>query len=207
MSSPSFFRLSALGGPSRFTAALPVLVALSAGSIFGAPGHPNPPANGGPKAKMTEKAGAAKAKLASREKPAPTPEQQANLDQLKSDLTSIKAGSTVTPEQKQQLAASLQACATGATKPSQESTAALANSLSTAMADRNVSSTEKVQIAGAVQAVLASAGVSSAEIESVVTSAQAILQSSGVTQATVALVVNDLKVIATEAKANAPAPR
>ena len=180
--------------------------------LHAAPGAPPAPptgngahAPGAMKAKISEKAASAKSKLAQKEKPTLSTEQQANLHKLKSDLTAIKAGSTVTEEQKQQLGASLQACVSGSTIPSQESTQALASSLSAAMADGKVSSTEKAQIAGAVQTVLASAGVPQAEVEALVANAQSILVSSGVSKETATQIANDLKAIGAEAKANAPA--
>lgn len=147
-----------------------------------------------------ERAQAAKAKATE----SMSAQQKENVAQLKGDLQAIKAGSTVTEEQKTALANSLAACVEGAQKPSKSSVQTLANSLSSAMTDGNITAAEKATISQSVQAVLASAGVSSAEVDALIKSAQDVFIAAGVTQADAQKIANDLKAIASELKSNAP---
>ncbi|MFA6962871.1 MAG: hypothetical protein WC205_19100 [Opitutaceae bacterium] len=130
-------------------------------------------------------------------------QQQANVQKLQSDLTTIKAGSTVTDTQKQAVKDSLSAIADGAVKPSEESVTALADSLSTALAEQSVSPQEKATIVKNVQAVLTSANISQAEVENLVASTQDLLVASGVTKEDAQTVATDLRAIGTELKTNA----
>ena len=68
------------------------------------------------------------------------PAQQQNIDKLQADLTGIKAGSTVTSEQRVALQADFLALAKGVTKPSKDSLLKLATDLSAALANKSVSS-------------------------------------------------------------------
>jgi hypothetical protein len=132
-------------------------------------------------------------------------QQKTNLQTLQADLAAIKAGSTVTSEQKVAVKTSLAAIADGATKPSEESVAALSDSLTNALSDQSVSAQEKAQITKSVQAVLQSANVPQAEVGALLASTSALLTASGLTKAEVEAVANDLRAIAAELKANASA--
>lgn len=135
-----------------------------------------------------------------------SPQQQQNVAQLKTDLTEIKQGSQVTPEQKQELQSSLTAMAEGATRPDPVLVEALATDLSDAMSDGNLSNTEKMKLASELQKVMNSANIPASEVEAAIADAQAVLQASGVDQQDVEKVVADMQAIADEAKNNAPAP-
>lgn len=128
--------------------------------------------------------------------------QQKNVDKLVQDLSAIKAGSQVTPEQKQQLATDLQTIATSATKPSQESVQALATTLSGAKADGSLDPAEVKDLASAVVLVLDSANISQADAQAAVASAKAILEASGVDKTTAQALVKDLQVIGEELRKN-----
>ncbi len=133
-----------------------------------------------------------------------SPAQQQNLDQLKTDLTSIRAGSGVTEAQKQKLADDVMSAAQGATKPSQASVTKLTSDLQSALGDSSLSYKEKAQLGDDVSAVLNSAGISQSEVEAIIQDAEDILRAANVSQQEIDAVVSDLEAIAAEARKNAP---
>ena len=64
--------------------------------------------------------------------------QQENLDKLDTDLSTIKPGSDVTDDQKQQMQADFLALSKGGTKPTRASLAKLSGDLTTALAGKDV---------------------------------------------------------------------
>ena len=132
-----------------------------------------------------------------------TVDQKANLQHLQTDLNAIKAGSTVTPEQKTAVADSLAAVADGATRPSDESITALANSLTTATADGNLTPKEKKQLSENIEAVLNSPGIPPEEVAALVSSTEALLTASGVSKEDAETLANDMRAIGEEIQANA----
>jgi hypothetical protein len=135
-----------------------------------------------------------------------SPAQQANLEALQSDLASLKAGSQVTQQQKDDLKSSLMAMADGATKPDPAAVQALANDLSAALVDGNLSTAEKVRLSQDLETVMNSANVPPADVQAAIADAQQILTASGVDRSDVQAIAADLQAIANEAQANAPVP-
>ena len=92
-------------------------------------------------------------------KPTFSPQQQANLQKLQSDLTSMKSQSQVTPDQKKKLSADLQTLAEGTVKPSKASVDQLAADLSAATANSSISKAEQAKLMQDISAVLNSANI------------------------------------------------
>lgn len=132
------------------------------------------------------------------QKPVISPAHQENVKKLQSDLTYIKNGSEVTPEQKQQLVKDFQKLAEGTVKPSQESVSTLATSLSSAFADQKITPQEQIKIMENVTTVMNSANIPPEEVQAVVQDAKTILEASGVDKNDVEIIVNDLKAIVEE---------
>ena len=124
--------------------------------------------------------------------------QQQNVSQLVADLKTIKSGSAVAPQQKQQIKKDLLAGADGAKKPSQESVTKLANDLSAAWADQKLSPQEQAFLAKNLNAVMNSANIPAAESQGALNSAQTILKYSGISKDDAQKLINDLKAIASE---------
>jgi hypothetical protein len=136
--------------------------------------------------------------VSERAKSAMSPQQQQNVQQLQTDMTAIKQGSEVTPDQKKALNNSLAAMADGETKPDSAMVDDLATDLGSAMTDGNLSNKEKAQLSADMQKVLNSANIPMGEVESVIKDTQTILQASGVTTADVQKIVGDMKAISVE---------
>lgn len=137
-----------------------------------------------------------------REGKEPSAQQQANIEKLKTDLQAIRAGSEVTPQQKEQLAQSLKTLAEGTTKPSEASIEQLANDLAAARSDGELSKAEQIKLIQDIQTVLNSANIPMAEVEAAINDAQAILVASGVSKEDAQVIANDLQAIALELKKN-----
>lgn len=133
-----------------------------------------------------------------------SPQQQANVTQLQSDLGAIKQGSQVTPEQKQAMKNDINAMATGATKPDPATVDKLTNDLSTAMSDGNLSAKEQAQLTADMQKVLNSANIPADEVTQTISDAQAILTASGASKEDAQKVSADLQAIAQQAKTGTP---
>jgi hypothetical protein len=130
--------------------------------------------------------------------------QQQNIDKLQNDLTAIKAGSEVSPEQKQLLATDLTTLAKGATKPSKNSLTKLANDLSAALADKNVSAKDQGPLAKALNIVVNSANISPTQAQAFIKAAQDVLTKSGVPTQAAQTVGTDLKAIISELQKSKP---
>src|SRR3954453_12263779 len=117
------------------------------------------------------------------------PAQQQVIDKLQTDLTAIKAGAPVTPEQKQELQNDFLTLAKGATKPSKEAVTKLANDLSTALANKDVSAKDQALLAKAINVVMNNGNLSAAQAQAFVTTAQNSLKAGGVSEAEVQTVV------------------
>ena len=128
--------------------------------------------------------------------------QQGNIKQLQSDLSDIKEGSQVTPEQKTDLKNSLMAMADGATKPNPATVQKFADDLGEALSDGRLSVAEQNQLAKDLEAVMNSANIPQAEIDKAIADAQAILLASGVDKSDVQKLGYDMQQIVTEAKKN-----
>lgn len=129
---------------------------------------------------------------------APSAQQQANIQKLKSDLQLLKSDSQVTQSQKDQMAHDLRNLAEGTQKPSQQSVDKLATDLSDALADGNLTYQEQAMLAQDIASVMNSANIPPEEVQAALNSAQSILESSNVDQSDVQLIMNDLHAIAEE---------
>lgn len=132
------------------------------------------------------------------------PKQQQNINQLFSDLQSIKGGSAVTQEQKKQLIVDLvkdlNAMADGATKPDPKTIDRLATDLAAAFDDGKLSNLDLRKVITDVDKILDSAGIPSTEVNALIADVQTILATSGITRTEVDAVVKDLKAIVGTAK-------
>lgn len=129
--------------------------------------------------------------------------QQQNVQNLATDLSSIKEGSSVTQEQKDALSTSLMALADGATQPDPALVETLASDLSDALADGDLSNKEMIQLANDLETVMNSANLEADEVAQAVSDAQSILDASGIDASDVETIVRDLEAIAEEAQSNA----
>jgi hypothetical protein len=132
------------------------------------------------------------------------PAQQQMIDKLQTDLTAIKAGAPVTPEQKQELQNDFLTLSKGATKPSKDAVTKLANDLSAALANKNVSAKDQALLAKAINVVMNNGNLSPAQAQAFVTTAQNSLKASGVTESEAQTVASDLKAIVTELQKSKP---
>src|SRR5215831_14605138 len=107
--------------------------------------------------------------------PAPQPQ---SLPQFKADLAAIKAGATVTPDQKQKLATDLMAGAQG-TKPSQAAATKLAEELANAFSAKPLSAASLGRFVQEVDAVMNPSKFPQAKMDAIYTDMQAIFQDNG----------------------------
>ncbi len=140
--------------------------------------------------------------------PAPPPRmsaaQQALVDRLENDLTAIKAGATVTDQQKTGLQTDMATLAKGANQPSKTNLAKLAADLATGLADKGVTEKDMAQLAKAINIVANCGPLTQARAQAYVTAAQGILKSSGVSDANIQPISADLKAIITEIQKSKP---
>lgn len=124
--------------------------------------------------------------------------QKENLLKLLEDLESIRADSSVTDEQKQQLVDDILDLAEGTTRPSDESVEQLVEDLVAALEDHELTTQEKVVLAFALQETMESAGIEHEEIEALLESIQIVLTAANIDEADVALILGDLQAIVSE---------
>lgn len=136
--------------------------------------------------------------------PTLTPEQMQLVDKLAADLTGIKAGSIITPEQKEMLQNDAATLAKGAIKPSKESLAKLSASLSAALAGKDVTPRDQSLSAKAIYAVLNSGTLTAAQAQNAVNVVQNTLKSSNASEADVKAVTGDLRAIVADLQKSKP---
>ena len=129
----------------------------------------------------------------------PTPVQQ-SLAKVRADLTAIKLNSTVTPEQKQQLAKDLLATAQGANKPSSAKVATLADELSAAVAQKPLSDTDRNRLLTDLAAVLNPANIQPAQMQTIIADVQAIFQVNGLARKDAVRITDAVKAVAAETR-------
>ena len=129
----------------------------------------------------------------------PTPVQQ-SLAKVRADLTAIKPNSTVTPEQKQQLAKDLLATAQGANKPSSAKVATLADELSAAVAQKPLSDTDRNRLLTDLAAVLNPANIQPTQMQVIIADVQAIFQVNGLARKDAVRVTDAVKAVAAETR-------
>lgn len=133
--------------------------------------------------------------------------QKENVAKLHTDLQALRSGSSVTPDQKKELANSLQTLVQGSVKPAPELVQQLALDLSKTLSDQSLSKAEQMKLASDIAAVLASANVPVSEVEAVIEDAKVILEASGVDRAEAQVIANDLRAIAKDMHSTAAAAK
>jgi hypothetical protein len=129
----------------------------------------------------------------------PTPVQQ-SVAKVRADLAAIQPGSTVTAQQKQQLAADLLATAQGASKPSSATVAALTEQLSTAIAQKPLSDKDRNRLLTDLAAVLNPANLQPAQMQAIYGDIQAIFQVSGMDRKDAVKLTEAFKAIGAETR-------
>jgi hypothetical protein len=124
--------------------------------------------------------------------------QQALVDRLETDLSAIKAGSTVTDHERTGLQLDMASLAKGATQPTKAELAKLSTDLSSALAEKAVAERDMGQLSKAINIVVNSAPLTPPRAQSYVTAAQTILKNSGVSETNSDMIGTDLKAILTE---------
>jgi hypothetical protein len=130
--------------------------------------------------------------------------QQQSIDKLQADLAAIKAGSKVTAEARQQLAADCTNLAKGAVKPSKALVTKLADDLSAALADKSVSAAEPAQLAKEINIVVNSGRLSATQAQTFIKASQESLKASGVSAQAAQTIGGDLAAISTELQKSKP---
>jgi hypothetical protein len=124
--------------------------------------------------------------------PAPAP-PPASLPQLRTDLANIKAGATVTADQKQKVAADI---ANGAqTKPPQAAANKLADDLAAAFSSRPLSSANLARFVQQVDALINPSKFPSAKPDGIYGAIRAAFVDAGVEQKLAGAIVEDLKAL------------
>lgn len=117
---------------------------------------------------------------------------------LKANLAGISGSSSVSAEQKKQLATDMMACARGSKKPELATVEKFANSLSAALSGKSLEATVQSRLAQDINLALNSASLSAQRITEIGDDVQAILQTTGQTRGTAVNVVGELKAIVAE---------
>ena len=123
--------------------------------------------------------------------PAPTPLSQ-GATRLQSDLATIQADATITPEFKQKLANDITATAQGG-KPTPEAATKLAASLSAAFATKPLSATSRARLVQELDALLNPGKYPQAKPDAIYTDIQAIFQDNGLERKKAVALVEDVK--------------
>src|SRR5271170_2064820 len=101
--------------------------------------------------------------------------QQAQA-RLRADLMAIKAGSQITPQQKEQIARDIIAVAQGPNKPSQQTAAVLAEDLANAFARKPLSDKDRDRFLSDFAAVMNPANIQKPQMDAIYRDIQAIFQ-------------------------------
>jgi hypothetical protein len=125
--------------------------------------------------------------------PAPSP----GVGKLKTDLAAIKAGSTVTTEQKQQLTRDIMEVAQGA-KPASATAAKLAEDLAAAFVEKPLSATSLSRFVQELDAVFNPGKFPQAKPEGIFADVQAIFQEGGEVRKKAIVISDGVKAIAGE---------
>jgi len=123
---------------------------------------------------------------------------QQNLVKVRSNLAAIRANSTVTAAQKQQLSTNLLACAQGASKPSPATVASLAESLTAAFVEKPLSQASRNRLVSDLAVVLNPAKYSAGQIQAVCNDVQAIFQANGTARRDAVKIADQVKAVAAE---------
>jgi len=129
----------------------------------------------------------------------PTPVQQ-GIARLRTDLMAIKANSTVTASQKQQIANDLVAAARGERKPSAATTANLAESLAAAFAAKPLAEKDCSRLLSDLAAVLNPANIQPSQMQAIYADIQAIFQANGMARKDAVKIVDQVKAVGAETR-------
>ena len=127
----------------------------------------------------------------------PTPIQQ-SIAKLRADLTALKAGSSATAVQLQQIARDLTAAAQGANKPTPPTAAGLANSLAGAFTQKPLADKDCGRLLSDLAAVLNPAKIQAAQMQAIYADIQAIFQANGMARKDALKIVDQVKAVAAD---------
>jgi hypothetical protein len=123
------------------------------------------------------------------------PQPSPALGKLQTDLGAIST--TVTPEQKQKLAADIMLAAQGA-KPSSATAAKLAGDMAAAMAEKPLPAASRARLAQELDAILNPSKYPQAKPDGIFKDVQAIFQESGLQRAKAVVIADDVKALSAE---------
>jgi hypothetical protein len=126
-----------------------------------------------------------------------TPMLSQGLLRFNTEINSIRADSTVAPEQKQKLAQALVAGAQGP-RPSLVTASKLAADVSAAFAEKPLSATSRARFVQELDAVLNPGKYPQAKLEGILKDIQAIFQENGLARTKAVAIADDVKAMATE---------
>jgi len=129
---------------------------------------------------------------------APNPQLQQNLARVRANLAAIRANSTVTAVQKQQLTTNLLACAQGASKPSAATVATLAETLAAAFAQKPLSAGSRNRLVSDLAVVLNPSKYSASQMQAIYNDIQAIFQANGMARRDAVKIADQAKAVAAE---------
>jgi hypothetical protein len=119
------------------------------------------------------------------------------LLRFNTEINSIRADSTVAPEQKQKLAQALVAGAQGP-RPSLATASKLAEDVSAAFAEKPLSATSRARFVQELDAVLNPGKYPQAKLEGILKDIQAIFQENGLARQKAVAIADDVRAMATE---------
>ncbi len=125
----------------------------------------------------------------------PDGELQDAVQQLATDLQTLREESEVTPEQIEQLKADVQAVLDGAQPPDPELVMAFQGELNDALEDGKLSLSETLALMASLNEVLESAGIPAEELQAVVGDLRAIVEASNIERDDLELIAEDLRAI------------
>src|SRR5579859_7535890 len=123
--------------------------------------------------------------------------QQQAMDKVQADLTEIKAGSTVTEDQKKKLLTDISNLSRGSVKPTKAVLTKLLDDLSAVLSDKATAAKDNIQsqFAKNINIVVNSENLTAAQTQVSVTAMQTALKNSGVADQQQATISTDLKAI------------
>ena len=131
--------------------------------------------------------------------PNPAVLQAQNISKIKADLASLKPGSPVTREQKQQLIKDLAVAARSA-KPSLPTVTKFVDTLAAALGENSLGEPEQERLAQNLNSVFNSKPLPAAQFDVIIADVQAILQVGGVKRPAAASIAGNLKAVGAEVR-------
>ena len=131
--------------------------------------------------------------------PNPAVLQAQNISKIKADLASLKPGSPVTREQKQQLIKDLAVAARSA-KPSLPTVTKFVDTLAAALGENTLGEPEQERLAQNLNSVFNSKPLPASQFDAIIADVQAILQVGGVKRPAAASIAGNLKAVGAEVR-------